>query len=173
VPCTFGGLMAAITEAGAGRPIVRIHRLHLSDEIGFAFAAPQSVVSTQDARRALPVSVPHGAATRTVARAFALMAGLAEADAELLRIGFTDELHVPYRLPMIPGAADALQAAAQAGAFAATISGSGSGLIAACPRGAEHAVCNAMRAAFEHATNDAAIAFSAEPDLHGARYLET
>jgi homoserine kinase len=101
------------------------------------------------------------------------MQGLAEADPDLLRIGFTDELHVPYRLPMIPGGAQALAAAIAAGAHAATISGSGSGLIAACPRAAEHAVWDAMRNAFEQATAAPAIGFTAEPDLDGAQYLET
>ncbi len=171
VPATFGGLMVAITEILDGVETIRVHRLRLSDRIRFVYAAPQSIVATKAARRALPEQVAHGAATRGVARAFALMEGLAEADAELLRIGFTDELHVPYRLPMIPGGVDVLHAARDAGAWAATISGSGSGLIAACPREAEDAVCTAMRAAFETATAAEAIAFVAEPDLRGAHDL--
>jgi homoserine kinase len=173
VPATFGGLMAAIAEITNSVEMVRIHRLRLSDDIRFVYAAPQATVSTKAARRALPEQITHAAATRTISRAFALMQGLAEADADLLRIGFTDELHVPYRLPMIPGGDQVLAAALSAGAHAATISGSGSGLIAACPRGAENAVCEAMRAAFEDATAGEAIAFVAEPDLDGARYLET
>jgi homoserine kinase len=171
VPATFGGLMVAITEVLDAVETIRVHRLRLSDRIRFVYAAPQSIVATKAARRALPEQVAHGAATRGVARAFALMEGLAEADAELLRIGFTDELHVPYRLPMIPGGVDVLRAARDAGAWAATISGSGSGLIAACPREAEDAVCAAMRAAFETATAAEAIAFVAEPDLRGAHDL--
>lgn len=173
VPATFGGLMAAITETGNAVETVRIHRLRLSERIRFVFAAPQAMVATKAARRALPEQIAHAAATRTIARTVALMQGLAEADPELLRIGFTDELHVPYRLPMIPGGAQALAAAIAAGAHAATISGSGSGLIAACPRAAEQAVWDAMRNAFEQATAAPAIGFTAEPDLDGAQYLET
>jgi homoserine kinase len=108
-----------------------------------------------------------------LARVIALIEGLADADEEMLRIGFTDELHVPYRLPLIPGGEDALRAARAAGAHAATISGSGSGLIAACPPGAEPEVCNGMRAAFERATDAEVIAFVAEPDLQGATWIET
>ena len=173
VPATFGGLMAAITETTDSVAMIRIHRLRLSEHLRFVYAAPQAIVATRAARQALPEQVAHAAATRTVARSFALMEGLAEADAELLRIGFTDELHVPYRLPMIPGGAEVLAAAVAAGAYAATVSGSGSGLIAACPPGTEQAVCAAMRSGFEQATADQAIAFIAEPDLDGARYLET
>jgi homoserine kinase len=173
VPATFGGLMAAITENLNGTDTIRVHRLRLSNRIGFVYAAPQAMVSTKAARRALPEQVAHGAATRGISRAFALLEGLAEADPEMLRIGFTDELHVPYRLPMIPGGEAVLQAAVAAGAHAATISGSGSGLIAACPRGAEEAVRFAMQRSFEAATGAEAIAFVAEPDHDGARFLDT
>ena len=173
VPATFGGLMAAVTEVVDAAGTVRIHRLRLDDRIRFVFAAPQAVVATKAARGALPAQVAHAVATRAIARVVALTQGLAEADPELLRIGFADELHVPYRLPMIPGGEQALAGALAAGAHAATISGSGSGLIAVCTRAAERGVCDAMRRAFEQATNDPAIAFIAEPDLEGARYLET
>lgn len=173
VPCTFGGLMAGITETKKTVETVRVHRLRLSERIRFVFAAPQSILSTKTARRSLPEQVDHAAATRSLARVIALIEGLAEADPEMLRIGFTDELHVPYRLPLIPGGEDALRAAHDAGAYAATISGSGSGLIAACPPDMEFEVTNAMRVAFERATATDAIAFVAEPDLNGAIYLDS
>ncbi len=173
VPATFGGLMAAITEVNESVETIRVHRLRLSDEARFVYAAPQAIVSTKSARQTLPEHVQHGAATRSLARVIALIEGLAEADPEMLRIGFTDELHVPYRLPLIPGGESALRAAWKSGAYAATISGSGSGLIAVCPPDVEFEVCDAMRAAFEHATSAEAIAFVATPDLHGAQYVET
>ncbi len=173
VPATYGGLMAAITEVKDSVETIRVHRLRLSDRVRFAYAAPETAVSTKAARRTLPEQVTHGAATRSLARVIALIEGLAEADPDMLRIGFTDELHVPYRLLLIPGGEKALSAARAAGAYAATISGSGSGLIAACPRGTEEDVTNAMREAFQHATAAEAIGFVAEPDLNGAVYLDS
>ena len=41
-----------------------------------------------------------------------------------------DSLHQPYRLPLIPGAVEALEAAKDAGADAVALSGAGPGLIA-------------------------------------------
>ncbi|MGQ0815439.1 MAG: homoserine kinase [Gemmatimonadota bacterium] len=164
-PSLLGGLIAVVSD-GTG---VRALQLHLSEAIGFVFAAPQAIVSTKAARQALPEQVPHVVAARSIARSVALIEGLAEGDAELLRIGFGDELHVPYRIGMIPGGAPALDAAIAAGAWAATISGSGSGMIAACARGSEEPVRAAMAAAFEAATAHEPIAFVAQPDFSGVQ----
>lgn len=173
VPSTFGGLVAAITEIDGTVQKVRITRLRLSNRLSFVYAAPQAILSTKAARRALPEQLPHSTAARSIARTVALIQGLADGDAELLRIGFSDELHVPYRLPMIAGGEDVLRAALGAGAYAATISGSGSGMIAVCARGAEAGVLAQMRAAFEHATAAPAIGFVAEVDNDGAQYLDS
>ena len=143
--------------------------MHLCEAIGFVFAAPHAIISTKAARRALPEHVPHPVASRSIARSVALIEGLAEGDPDLLRIGFEDELHVPYRIGMIPGGSEAIEAARKAGAWAATISGSGSGLIAVCPRGAEDAVLAAMANVFAEATAERAIAFVAAPEFAGVQ----
>jgi homoserine kinase len=70
---------------------------------------------------------------------------------------------------MIPGGKHAIDAATQAGAWAATISGSGSGLIAVCERGREEAVRGAMSHALEAATAQPPIAFVLEPDYGGVQ----
>src|SRR5688572_27143747 len=111
VPATFGGLVAAMAESTDAAMMVRIHRLPLSSLLRFVYAAPQTILSTKAARDALPSSVSHEVAARSIARSLALVEGLREADPELLRIGFADELHVPYRLPMIPGGAEVISAA--------------------------------------------------------------
>jgi homoserine kinase len=162
-PALLGGLVGVVAENGTYRPFP----LALSHELGFAFAAPNAIVSTKAARKALPAQVSHAIATRSIARGVALVEGLAEADRDLLRVGFSDELHVPYRLGMIPGGANALEAATTAGAWGATISGSGSGLIAVCEKGGEPAVRDAMADAFATATGQSAIAFVVEPDFNG------
>jgi homoserine kinase len=164
-PSLLGGLVAVVSDAMHYRALP----LHLSDEIRFVFAAPHAIVSTKAARKALPAQVAHALAAQSVARGIALVEGLAEADPELLRIGFADELHVPYRLGMIPGGAHALQAALDAGAWAATISGSGSGLLAVCPDGREAEVREAMASAFAAATAQPALAFLMHPDFAGAQ----
>ena len=172
VPSSFGGLMAAVVDDAEEVTKVRVHRLRLSDQLRFVFAAPQAIISTKAARRALPEEVAHSVAVRSLSRTVALLEGLADGDPEMLRIGFTDELHVPYRLPMIPGGQPALDAAIEAGAYAATISGSGSGLIAVCGAGSTQEVMTAMRIAFETSTAGEAIAFVADVDRNGARYVD-
>ncbi len=124
----YGGLICVVGEHEAPRVV----SLDLSPAIGFAFAAPPTRVSTRAARAALPASVPHGVAVGSLARIAALLLGLAKGEPELLRSGFQDALHVPYRLPLIPGGEDAIAAAVQAGAWAGTVSGAGSGLLAVC-----------------------------------------
>jgi len=103
----------------------------------------------------------------------ALLQGLATGEPELLRIGFADELHVPHRLPLIPGGEAALAAAAEAGAWATTISGAGSGLIAACPLDRAETVAEAIAEAFRRATGaDGVVQFAVRPDLDGVRAEE-
>lgn len=164
-PALFGGLIAVATGA-SGAP--RAMRLPLSPDLVFVFAAPSTAVSTQRARAALPQHVPHTAATRNLGRMAALLYGLANADAAALAIGFSDELHVPYRLPLITGGRKVLDAAVAAGAYAATISGSGSGIVAVCDHAAAGRVVDAMRDAFA-AVDSAGPAFVARPDMHGAQ----
>jgi homoserine kinase len=159
-PALFGGLVA-VTRRADGSP--RALRMPLAAELAFVFAAPDRRIATAAARTALPALVAHDAAARSLHRVTALLHGLATADAELLRIGFADELHVPFRLPLIPRAAEAIAAAGAAGAWAATISGSGSGIVAVC----EHATADAVRHAMHDVFADG-LAFVCEPDLDGA-----
>ena len=164
-PSLYGGLVAV---AFGDHATPRAMHLPLSPAVRFVFAAPDVEVSTQRARAALPQHVPHSAASRNLGRVAALLHGLANADADAIALGFADELHVPYRLPLIPGARQAIDAAHEAGAWATTISGSGSGLIAACADGAEDAVLGALTQAFTQAGQRAA-GFVARPDMRGAQ----
>lgn len=164
-PALFGGLVAvAFTEHSTPHAMC----LPLSHALTFVFAAPEKRMSTNRARAALPQQIPHTAAARNLGRLAALIYGLANADRAAIVTGFNDELHVPYRLPLIPGAAAAIRAATNAGAWAATISGSGSGLVAACPRGLEERVLDAMQAAFAREA-PGGTGFIARPDAHGVQ----
>jgi len=169
-PASLGGLIAIARDGdGAVRPF----RLPLSPTLGFAYAAPGVVVATAAARAALPPSVPLAQAARGLGRVAALVHGLATADPAPLRAGFADELHVPHRLRLIPGGAAALAAAEGAGAWAATISGAGSGLIAVCPPERAEEVAAAMGEAFRReAGPDGVVHFAARPDPEGARLIE-
>ena len=168
-PSAFGGLRAVV-PVGPGRP--RVIGLPLSDLVGFAYAAPAAPLSTSDARAALPASVPHATAVAALGRVTALREGLAAGDPELIRIGFEDELHVPFRLGRIKAAGTAAAAGYEAGAWAVTISGGGSGLIAACPPSLAVDVGAAMREAFLTRRDDPeCVGFAVHPDFEGMRRI--
>ena len=168
-PSLFGGLRAvAATEDG---PMVM--SLPLSPEVGFAYAAPSVGVSTDEARRRLPSAVSHGLATASLGKLAALLQGLANADADLIRIGAQDELHAPHRMALIPKATSVVEAGMDAGAWAVTVSGAGSGLIAMCDHADADAVAEAMHKAFDEGAGDSdCVGFSLRPSERGLERVE-
>ena len=126
--------------------------VEVHSKLRLALAWPHEALSTARARAALPRHVPLEEATENPRRLALLLAGLRQADPNLLRVGGEDALHVRHRLPLIPGAAQALEAARAAGAWLATISGAGSGLVALGPRDRIEPVARAMEQALRRAT---------------------
>jgi homoserine kinase len=167
-PSLFGGLRAV---AGSPEgPVVM--GLTLSPSVGFAYAAPAVGVSTRESRSRLPSELPHEVAAHALGRLVALVQGLAAGNPELLRVGMTDELHVPYRLALIPRGPAAIEAGLEAGAWAVTVSGAGSGLIATCDPGAADAVAAAMHAVFDGGEeNPECVGFSVRPSESGLQRL--
>lgn len=163
-PSLFGGLRAVAQTADG--PVVIGLALH--ESIGFAYAAPSAGVATSEARALLPKNVPHRTAAASLGRMVALLRGLAECNPELIRIGVKDELHVPYRLPMIPGAMAAISAGIDAGAWAVTVSGAGSGLIAMCAPSDAAEVAAAMHLIFDAGVGDPeCVGFAVTPCMTG------
>jgi homoserine kinase len=125
---------------------------------------------TDAARGALPKQVSHKTAAAALGRIAALIRGLAEGRPDLIRICVKDDLHVPHRLPMIPNAAAAMSAGTDAGAWAVTISGAGSGLIAMCEPDDTEAVAEAMRVVLAAGNDDPeCVGFAVRPDPLGLR----
>ncbi|HQF72120.1 MAG TPA: homoserine kinase, partial [Promineifilum sp.] len=85
---------------------------------------------TADARAALPPTVPRADAIFNASRVALLLHALTSDDAECLRVAMGDRLHQPYRLPLIPGALAAYEAAYAAGALGVALSGAGPSLLA-------------------------------------------
>jgi homoserine kinase len=115
-----------------------------------ALVLPDVDLPTHTARKALPTHVPHADAVFNSSRTPLVVEALRAGDLELLGQVMEDRLHQPYRLPLIPGAVEALRAARAAGAAAAAISGAGPSLIAFCaadPRPAGEAMAAAFLAA--------------------------
>lgn len=169
VPSAMGGLVTAALEPED--EALFWARLPLADTLGWVYAAPDVILSTAAARAALPPVVPHAAAVRNGARIPLLLDALARGDGPALARWMEDELHVPYRLPLIPGGARARAAAVEAGAWACTVSGAGSGLLAVSPPERRDVVAGAMAEAFR-GTEGAGepVAFPLEVDREGVRW---
>src|SRR5204862_260368 len=80
-PAIYGGAVLAV-PGPEGRLTVAPLEVHAS--LVFVFAVPDFAVETEQARAALPASVSHHTAATAAAKAAALVAGLARADARLL-----------------------------------------------------------------------------------------
>ncbi len=163
-PCALGGLRAVVPGSDGPRPLA----LELSHDVGFAYAAPATGLATQEARAALPRHVLHQTAVAALGRLVALLRGLALGDPELIRVGVEDELHVPHRIALIPGAFGVIAAGYEAGAWGVTISGAGSGFLALCSLEDAPHVATAMRAAFAMgADHPGCVGFDLRPAFDG------
>ena len=139
-PAVFGG--ATLALQGPNGLIVAPLVVHAS--LAFVFAVPDFMVETKRARAALPATLPHQQAVRAAAKSAALVQGLAHGDARLLAAALDDVLHVPYRRALVRGYDEVTSAARQAGAYGATLSGSGPTVVALCPAARAAQVGEAM-----------------------------
>ena len=121
-PALLGG--AVLVAGGLVRP------LELHEGLALVIAVPDFSVETRRSRAILPEFVPHRTASNAAARAAALVQGLATGDPARRAAGLDDVLHVPFRHRLIPGYRAVTRAAVAAGAVGATLSGSGSSILA-------------------------------------------
>jgi len=117
-------------------------------DLRVAVVIPEINLPTEVARAALPVQVPLKDAVFNLGRTALVFDAIRSGDYDLLGQVMVDRLHQPYRLSLILGGAQALQAATEAGASAVAISGAGPGLIAFSSDAAEK-VATAMVTVFE------------------------
>jgi len=145
-PALFGGAILGVPCNGSfdGRHWV-FAPLPVHPSIAFVFIIPPFQVETAMARAILPRDVPHRVAVRAAGKGAALAHGLATGDAALLQIALDDVLHVPYRRALVPGLASLHDAACAAGAYGATLSGSGPTLVAIAQQASAERVEEAMK----------------------------
>jgi homoserine kinase len=141
----YGGFTLALADADGG---VALRRFRVPEAwIPVAFI-PQRESRTLEMRAALPREVSHAAAARQAGRGALLAAAIVTSDAGLLRTAMADELHQPYRLPLLPGSAELIELAYDRGAAGACLSGAGPTILAICDSPtAAHAVEKAWNGA--------------------------
>jgi homoserine kinase len=131
-PSVFGGAVLGI-PVNDGESYA-FAELAIHSRLTLVFAVPQLEILTSEARRVLPKSVPHAIAVKAAAKSAALIEGLSSGDEALLAFALDDVLHVPFRRHLLQGYDSIVSAATNAGAFGATLSGSGSTMVAVAPR---------------------------------------
>ena len=144
-PALFGGLTAAVMTSNGV-----IYRRLAVPALALAVVVPQFSLPTRAARAALPAQVALEDAVYNLSRSTLVVEALRSADLDLLGQVMDDRLHQPYRLPLIPGAQAARQAALDAGAVACVLSGAGPSLLAVA-RSDPRPLAAAMLAAFQAA----------------------
>ena len=145
VPAMLGGLVASVLSGD------RIVSRKLVVSPMTITVLPDFYFPTKAARETVPEYVLRQDAVFNVSRAVLVIKSLETGDLALLGEVMEDALHQPYRLPLIPGALAAMQAARQAGASAVALSGAGPSLIAFSRQPANPGIGLAMQQAFEQA----------------------
>ena len=148
-PAMLGGLVASIVHERRVISLKLPARANRSP-IHVTVVLPDFDFPTKQARAILPKQVDRKDAIYNISRAVLVTEALRTGDLDLLGKAMTDALHQPYRIPLIPGAQAAMEAAHHAGAAAVALSGAGPSLIAFSSK-QEPAVGLAMKRAFEQA----------------------
>lgn len=126
VPAIVGGVVAAGIIGGR----VCWQKIVPPPGLEVIIALPSFELPTQQACAALPLMVPRLDAVYSLQRACLLALSLARGEWEALGALMDDRLHQPYRAALIPGFYEVLDAARQAGALGAALSGAGPAVLA-------------------------------------------
>jgi homoserine kinase len=152
VPAMLGGLVASVISNGK----IVMRKLMVSP-MTITVVMPDFYFPTKAAREILPEYVLRQDAIFNLSRTVLVIKALETGDLTLLGEVMEDALHQPYRLPLIPGALAAIQAARQAGASAVALSGAGPSLIAFSGQPANAGIGIVMKQSFEAAGLNARI----------------
>lgn len=148
VPSLLGGLCLTAKTAV---PNWRVMRCEWHSSVQAVVAIPGIRLSTSEARRAMPRSIPIADAVTNLGSLTLLLQGLRTGDGALIHDGMHDRIHEPYRWGLIQGGREVRQAALEAGAWGCVISGAGPSVLALAAEGTAQEVGQAMVAAWEAA----------------------
>jgi homoserine kinase len=141
VPCFAGGLSSSLLLDG------RVYRVCVQPHPSLRCVVfiPPYALSTEEARRAIPKTIPHRDAIFNMSRVPLILEGIRTGDLDLLRAVVEDRLHEPYRKSLVRDFDRIRDHALEAGAAAVILSGAGPTQLAFCSEGTAQAVENAWR----------------------------
>ncbi len=133
----LGGFVVSAAADGAVESI----RFDVPRDLRCVAFIPDLRLSTEAMRRALPETVPLADAVANLGRVAIGVAGIAGHRVDLIRVLTVDRLHEPYRAAVYPQLPRLVEAAREAGALGACLSGAGSTVMAFTDRvGAIHRI---------------------------------
>jgi len=122
-----GGLQLALRD-DEGHLTAR--SLRWPKRLSAALFVPELLVTTEAARAALPDGYSRADVVHNLGRLALLLSAVEEGRLEDLNLATQDRLHQPYRAGLVPGLAEILTAATEAGAAGAFLSGAGPTILA-------------------------------------------
>jgi homoserine kinase len=143
-PMLLGGLVLATSE--------RLISIPVPAGLTCVLVHPQQILETRTARAVLDRSFELSQFVTQSANLALVLSGCYQGELDAIRAGLSDVLVEPLRAPLIPGFWDVKQAALEAGALGASISGGGPSLFAWCVAELAPAIAEAMERAFRRAS---------------------
>ncbi len=125
-PALMGGLVANVIE---GDQVISV-RVPFPEEIKAVLFMPDFPMDTVQGRALMPALFPRADVVFNTSRVALFVAALSTGRYDLLRIAMQDKLHQPYRAQIFHPLPDLIQAALDAGAHGACLSGGGSSVLA-------------------------------------------
>jgi homoserine kinase len=139
-PALLGGLVATTIVQGE----IRAVKTRFPDALKAIIFTPSFPMDTVTSRKLLPANYSREDVTFNTGRVALFLTALQTGRYELIGDAMQDRLHQPYRQALFPAMPDIIQAALDAGAHGASLSGGGSSLIALASSNF-HAILRAMQ----------------------------
>lgn len=160
-PALFGGVTFSLQTPEGILPRV----IAQNPPLRAVAIVPDLLLKTEAARAVLTREVPRTDAVFNIGHAALLVEAFLRQDYTLLRVGMEDRLHQEQRSSLIPGMKSALDAALRAGAYGASLSGSGPTLLALTGSEAQEGVGQAMHHALKsHGVQAEIYSLAIDPD---------
>jgi homoserine kinase len=125
-PALLGGLQVVVQD---GEQLVHVG-LPVPAGLKVVLFVPELVMPTRESRRLLPLNLTRADAVYNIGRAALLLAAATSGQWDALGTAMQDRLHQPARSQLFPAMYPLFDAARQAGAFGAYLSGGGSTIAA-------------------------------------------
>ncbi|MDR3587238.1 MAG: homoserine kinase [Desulfosporosinus sp.] len=144
-PALYGGVTLSIPTENGILPRV----LAQFPKLRAVVVIPNLLLKTEKARGILPPHIARNDAVFNISHAGLLIEAFIREEYSFLKEGMRDVLHQNQRAVLIPGLLETLEAALQAGAYGAALSGSGPTLLALTEPEFEQHIAQSMHDVFE------------------------